>query len=176
RSNNEMPFTGAMSSPFLCHMDFSFLFGTRRPQEGRGIFSRIDVLDENGSIKEEIIDEVIITRSSNSQLHSNSQNSFHEEQAKASCDEAREESGETKNPCLEDHKKGAVVEMKGIHIDISVDSVTKVMGLPATGREVYKPKKEASDKLNLFLRGNENLTPHFVGYLRLSLPNPFDDV
>ncbi|KAH9291352.1 hypothetical protein KI387_043458, partial [Taxus chinensis] len=46
-------------------------------------------------------------------------------------------------------KKGVVVEMKGISMEIIVDSVTKVMGIPAVGREVYKPKKEASEELNL---------------------------
>ncbi|KAH9299606.1 hypothetical protein KI387_031288 [Taxus chinensis] len=57
-----------------------------------------------------------------------------------------------------------------------MDSVEKVMGIPVVGREVYKPKKEASEELNLFLKGNENLTSHFVGYLRLSLPNLYDEV
>ncbi|KAH9292082.1 hypothetical protein KI387_042732, partial [Taxus chinensis] len=49
-------------------------------------------------------------------------------------------------------KKGAMVEMKGIRMEITVDSVEKVMGIPVVGREVYKPKKEASEELNLFLK------------------------
>ncbi|KAH9294464.1 hypothetical protein KI387_040332, partial [Taxus chinensis] len=49
-------------------------------------------------------------------------------------------------------KKGVVVEMKGISLEITVDSVAKVMGILVVGREVYKLKKEASEELNLFLK------------------------
>ncbi|KAH9313509.1 hypothetical protein KI387_022136, partial [Taxus chinensis] len=49
-------------------------------------------------------------------------------------------------------KKGAIVEMKGISLEITVDSVAKFMGISVVGREVYKPKKEASKELNLFLK------------------------
>ncbi|KAH9318513.1 hypothetical protein KI387_020282, partial [Taxus chinensis] len=49
-------------------------------------------------------------------------------------------------------KKGSVVEMKGISMEITMDLMAKVMGIHAMEREVYKPKKEASEELNLFLK------------------------
>ncbi|KAH9326198.1 hypothetical protein KI387_006376, partial [Taxus chinensis] len=49
-------------------------------------------------------------------------------------------------------KKYVVVEMKGISLEITVDSVAKVMGILVVGGEVYKPKKEASEELNLILK------------------------
>ncbi|KAH9327920.1 hypothetical protein KI387_000028, partial [Taxus chinensis] len=49
-------------------------------------------------------------------------------------------------------KKGVVVEMKEISMEITMDSVAKVMGIPYVRREVYKPKKEASEELNIFLK------------------------
>ncbi|KAH9300257.1 hypothetical protein KI387_011840, partial [Taxus chinensis] len=49
-------------------------------------------------------------------------------------------------------KKGVVVEMKGISLEITLDLVAKVMGIPVVGREAYKMNKEASEELNLFLK------------------------
>ncbi|KAH9308543.1 hypothetical protein KI387_036454, partial [Taxus chinensis] len=49
-------------------------------------------------------------------------------------------------------KIGAIVEMKGINLEIIVDLVAKVMGIPVVGREAYKPKKEAFEEPNIFLK------------------------
>ncbi|KAH9298278.1 hypothetical protein KI387_029960, partial [Taxus chinensis] len=49
-------------------------------------------------------------------------------------------------------KKGSIVEIKGISLEITLDSVAKVMGILMVGREVYKLKKESFEELNLFLK------------------------